>query len=156
MICGEGFYYDRVGVDQQPWQGLLHEYKKYNKYNRAEIIIQVEEQVNQIIRNLLTYLVCKMFAYLLISFILVTPTCCRSSVLYTVSCRMVCLMAADSKCLHQGFLYRNSGQVQVSETVSYLIAESRQRLRSSIAPPYDRTRPNLEDVRKLLILFTDI
>ena len=24
MICGAGFYYDRVGVDQQPWQGLLH------------------------------------------------------------------------------------------------------------------------------------
>ena len=27
MKCGEGFYYDRVGVDQQPRQGLLHEYK---------------------------------------------------------------------------------------------------------------------------------
>ena len=51
MKCGEGFYYDRVGVDQQPRQGLLHEYKKYNKYNRAEIIIKVEEQVNQIIRH---------------------------------------------------------------------------------------------------------
>ena len=42
MIFGEGFYHDRVGVDQQPWQGLLHEYKK------AEITIKVEEQVNQI------------------------------------------------------------------------------------------------------------
>ena len=48
MTCGAGFYYDRVCVDQQPWQGLLHEYNKYNKYNRAEIIIKVEEQVNQI------------------------------------------------------------------------------------------------------------
>ena len=33
-------------IDQQPLEGLLYEYKNYNKYNRAEIIIKVEDQVN--------------------------------------------------------------------------------------------------------------